>query len=214
MTTGALDDLPCKHCGGKKLTDHTGTIFACKASVKASALGESVEPEAHHNIIEREIAMEPEQVSNDQPTAAQPVNPLIPEGIENLVLSCVICKGPVPAGVHPAAVRTPAERPAIRSCASSASGSWRARIARLLSPQHARATQRVHPVAQVARRSARQARAGQKRARKRYCGGISRGIRIHQGRSRNDSRMQHGEEWKRRDDGCRERGKRLKNWKR
>jgi len=56
-----------------------------------------VEPEAHHNIIEREIAMEPEQVSNDQPTEAQPVNPLIPEGIENLVLSCVICKGPVPA---------------------------------------------------------------------------------------------------------------------
>jgi len=41
--------------------------------------------------------MEPEQVSNDQPTEAQPVNPLIPDGIEKLVLSCVICKGPVPA---------------------------------------------------------------------------------------------------------------------
>ena len=44
MTTGALDDLPCKHCGGKKLTDHTGTIFACKSSVKASALGKVWSP--------------------------------------------------------------------------------------------------------------------------------------------------------------------------
>lgn len=44
MTTDVLDDLPCKHCGGNKFTDHTGTIHACKATMKASALGKVWSP--------------------------------------------------------------------------------------------------------------------------------------------------------------------------
>ena len=44
MTTDVLDDLPCKHCGGNKFTDHTGTIHACKATMKASALERSGVP--------------------------------------------------------------------------------------------------------------------------------------------------------------------------
>ena len=43
MSTGALDDLPCKHCGSKK-HEHTGTIHACKSSVRASAMGKVWSP--------------------------------------------------------------------------------------------------------------------------------------------------------------------------